>query len=345
MDTMTLEEKVLYVHHLWDETIKEYEKNKFRPEPLISTLYHYTNIEGLYGILESDSLWASNINFINDSSEYTYGISLFENVATQKRSKFKSKLLCEVLENITELLNIGKENTYCASFCENKDLLSQWRGYAASSTGVAVGFKNISFSIINKYYEDRVVASISSKPYKVIYGYEEGLKYIEGLFNKLDCFLMNLVNNGDIDDINDKQLIKSLVCSISGIVPLFKDEAFIEENEWRIATCIDNNALFGISAHTKFRTRGNVLLPYISLYPNHWDEFFELYTEEDEVGTGTFDKETLDKFSIGKRLPIKEIIIGPSATQELTASSLKLYIRVKNIDDILVSYSKIPFRG
>ena len=33
-------------------------------------LFHYTSAEGLYGILDSECLWATHFKFLNDSSEF-----------------------------------------------------------------------------------------------------------------------------------------------------------------------------------------------------------------------------------------------------------------------------------
>ena len=36
-------------------------------------LYHYTSMRGLQGIVGGRSLWATNIEFFNDSNEFSYG--------------------------------------------------------------------------------------------------------------------------------------------------------------------------------------------------------------------------------------------------------------------------------
>lgn len=41
-------------------------------------LYHYTTISGLKGIVESQSLWASDVRYMNDSAELQYIISLLK---------------------------------------------------------------------------------------------------------------------------------------------------------------------------------------------------------------------------------------------------------------------------
>ena len=44
------------------------------PEP--ERLYHYTNPKGLLGIAQSRVLWASNIRYLGDSSEYLHAVQL-----------------------------------------------------------------------------------------------------------------------------------------------------------------------------------------------------------------------------------------------------------------------------
>ncbi|EJG2383281.1 hypothetical protein HMPREF1144_0490 [Klebsiella sp. OBRC7] len=38
-------------------------------------IYHYTDLNGLKGIIESGSLWATHFSFLNDSNELTHGMN------------------------------------------------------------------------------------------------------------------------------------------------------------------------------------------------------------------------------------------------------------------------------
>lgn len=49
----------------WELAFRKKNNAIFRSS-LTRNLYHYTNIDGLIGILGSNCLWASNVNFIND---------------------------------------------------------------------------------------------------------------------------------------------------------------------------------------------------------------------------------------------------------------------------------------
>ena len=37
------------------------------------TIYHYTGLKGLMGIVEHKRLWATDVRYLNDTSESTYG--------------------------------------------------------------------------------------------------------------------------------------------------------------------------------------------------------------------------------------------------------------------------------
>ena len=40
------------------------------------TLYHYTSLGALLGIVERGEIWASHVLYLNDDSEFTYGLNL-----------------------------------------------------------------------------------------------------------------------------------------------------------------------------------------------------------------------------------------------------------------------------
>jgi hypothetical protein len=107
--------------------------------------YHYTTAQGLVGILESGSLWATNSRFLNDPTEIEYAIRLFRHAGLHEIDARPAprSFHAEALKGwITNSLNYYQEEAkvYVSCFCENGDLLSQWRGYGASGGGYAIGF-------------------------------------------------------------------------------------------------------------------------------------------------------------------------------------------------------------
>jgi hypothetical protein len=100
-------------------------------------IYHYTTISGLIGIISGHELWASDCRFLNDGSEIIYA----ENIFYDEVQKIELPHL--------EYGNGGYRlpgptlsifRMFLACFCENGDLLSQWRGYAIDQ-GYSIGFR------------------------------------------------------------------------------------------------------------------------------------------------------------------------------------------------------------
>jgi hypothetical protein len=127
--------------------------NKYIP-PVISEhfeelapriLYHYTGQNGILGIIEHAELWATKIQYMNDSTEFGLALSLaraqLENLIHQqgKSDAETSKKVAykQLLESLSGLDNI---NIFATCFCANGDLLSQWRGYTGGTQGYAIGF-------------------------------------------------------------------------------------------------------------------------------------------------------------------------------------------------------------
>jgi len=105
------------------------------------TLYHYTGQAGLLGIVESKELWATKIQYMNDASEFGLALRMARNEleAIINTSKFPADKPAGV--KLQESLRGLEDINICAScFCEDGDLLSQWRGYAGGQHGYAIGF-------------------------------------------------------------------------------------------------------------------------------------------------------------------------------------------------------------
>ncbi|MDQ5879469.1 MAG: hypothetical protein QG638_2205, partial [Pseudomonadota bacterium] len=104
-------------------------------------LHHYTSGHGLLGIIGSSSIWATKIQYMNDSKEFAHaielaGISIRTRKAAQSNRRFSA--FCDAL--IEHLERISGMPFYVACFSEVEDSLSQWRGYCPSGFGYSIGF-------------------------------------------------------------------------------------------------------------------------------------------------------------------------------------------------------------
>lgn len=101
-------------------------------------VYHYTNLDGVKGIISSGQLWITQTVFLNDKEELVNGYKFFKKLCEEKENdslKFFTKSLNDLLNN---------SNAFVVSFCEKKDLLSQWRAYSHGEVGYCLEFEKTS---------------------------------------------------------------------------------------------------------------------------------------------------------------------------------------------------------
>jgi hypothetical protein len=106
-------------------------------------LYHYTDQTGLLGIVQSGELWATKVQYMNDATEFGLAVTLSRERLVEKLKGAENTKHQTTLNIILKRHhNIANINICAVSFCEERDLLSQWRGYTNSGGGVAIGFQS-----------------------------------------------------------------------------------------------------------------------------------------------------------------------------------------------------------
>src|SRR5690349_13479332 len=127
--TVTDEERNLYFQAV-KEAIELAVGQNPTPPP---TLWHYTTGNGLLKIVESGTLWATQISCLNDNSEFREASRLF----TEAIEKFASTNTLTDDERFLYELAMKDGTTdsaptswwFVASFSAERDHLSQWRAY------------------------------------------------------------------------------------------------------------------------------------------------------------------------------------------------------------------------
>ena len=110
-----------------------FERSREQPPP--GTLYHYTDSNGLLGIIKNRALWATHFQYLNDSSEFIYAHGLMKevvaNAAEGAPGSSKARLRHRILEDRDELEdrdknedNLFEEEQFVMCFSERGDLLS-----------------------------------------------------------------------------------------------------------------------------------------------------------------------------------------------------------------------------
>lgn len=117
-------------------------------------LYHYTGQLGLLGIVSNAELWATKIQYMNDASEFGLALRLarqwLEHVIDYSEHSSEKLAAHGLMETLNGLEDI---NIFTICFCENGDLLSQWRGYASEKYGYSIGFDSEALMHIANHHQ------------------------------------------------------------------------------------------------------------------------------------------------------------------------------------------------
>lgn len=114
-----------------------------------SELFHYTNSDGLVGILKSSQFFASEYRHLNDLAEIREGWKLASEVVEQKLRDLRATIHQRIPRLPERILNnlqvdpddgiLENNNVYVASFSVDHDSLPQWRAYGDDARGYAIG--------------------------------------------------------------------------------------------------------------------------------------------------------------------------------------------------------------
>lgn len=102
-----------------------------------SVLYHYTNLDAAFSIINSQTLRLTSAHHLSDVSEKNYGANLYKKAVSSFawcRPQLKTANLASIDVTATYLANVF-------SLTEADDLLSQWRAFANDPTnpGIVLG--------------------------------------------------------------------------------------------------------------------------------------------------------------------------------------------------------------
>ncbi len=284
-------------------------------------LFHYTSAGGLLEIVQSNQIWATNLEFMNDFLEVKYAKELFMEVVQRERKATRSKLVMHFLDDTARMLDpfTSLFSFYAISFCaDGGDRLSQWRAYASEGTGYSIGFRTGELiDAIGKYKPE--AGEEQMELIEVVYRREEQQAVVQGavrrICNYIEEHLAKL--NARRSRRALKELPNLLCVHLFPYVFSFKASGFEEEREWRLVTWVPSSIE---SKKVKFRASANFTIPYLSL---------------DLSVRGKGDEE---------KLPISRIIQGPRVEAEVGMKSLELLIKKYGYSETEVVPSKIPFR-
>ncbi len=210
---------------------------------------------------------------------------------------------------------------FSASFCEEGDLLSQWRAYRGKGGGYSIGFDF--FHILRRLNRNCVLR-------RVIYDETEQIRLVD---STIDAFLSTLLlqtKGKSIEDVTATflpALCMAFYSTIGEYMFSFKHPNFHEEKEWRLIHSSNIDLTTNRSCNPPlFRSFDGNIIPYIAV------------NFEETVRASIDD-------TYGFPFPITELYIGPTISDELNIHSIRILLTSLNPDiSPNIKKSGIPLR-
>ncbi|MCZ6834577.1 MAG: DUF2971 domain-containing protein [Planctomycetota bacterium] len=229
--------------------------------PPPNVLYHYTTLQSFISILDSQSLWATDIRVLNDRSELDYGLKeaikiYVEMLGSHDVHKSNDKTMFDTVVDI--LVNRRDEITshfYVTSFSAEKNQLEQWRAYCRDG-GVCFGLRAADvyarqgshFDIIKCIYDEKLM--------------KKELRILIGKIVHKICKIESGENMNDCEEMtpnNCAYVIARVLCSAA---LCYKKTEFAHEQEYRLVA-LPPASRNGIRA-TRLRMGENMAKPYFA---------------------------------------------------------------------------------
>jgi Protein of unknown function (DUF2971) len=310
--------------------------------PSSNRLYHYTASDGLKGIIEKSELWATSAFYLNDSAEISYGCGVVRETLMSWLDDHRDKKhyfghqLGEHLYNAFGGDNSGRDifefgadpEIFLACFCEDDNLLSQWRAYGQTG-GYSIGFDVPSFKMGEPPAMLPEPTAYTSKWAQIEYDKNRQLilcrKLLDGVLNHLfdDKASEAISAEGEHSRFGKTGFTRIITDILLEKVLAFKEKAFSVEREWRIIVrkrelvtrSDDDGGKTAIPIH--FRSTRGMIVPYVKIIPHK-----KHYT----------------------KLPVVSVRTGPVLQKKTAAFAVKLLLKTNGYSNVDTRSSEITIR-
>jgi hypothetical protein len=296
-------------------------------------VYHYTTVETMMKIVSTRKIWATNISYLNDSSEGEHYLRMVRNCLPDLLAQYK--LEKTVFSKLDPTVKLIEDRPFIASFSTEGDSLPQWRSYCPQGNGVAIGFR-VSCLTRAKLALDTDTTSSGVQFKSVEYMADDSPQLflhesIASLIRETDdMFAIAQATWGADNKITREDLFamfaESEACRR-------KHESFSAENEYRLMA----DHLYSITKYLQFRPVRSTLVPYVELsIPD--TSLLKMDYEESEL-SGEFGTRggysSLDF--------VAKVVVGPTSNMSLSIKAVEAFFRKLNLCVHVVGSSS-PFR-
>jgi hypothetical protein len=274
-------------------------------------VWHYTNADGLIGILTTGKIWSTQVTCVNDNLEQRYFGDLIHAAVRARRALNTNKTLDVMLRVADEALSttdFAAASHFVACFSEVEDDLGQWRGYGSGECGYAIGFR-----------PDGILEALKSRPSALLLpmNYEDSKHkfLVEDVMRIAEVYFLDGLKRG----LSEERWAKEFLAAFSEALDIFacviKHPKFSGAAERRITTHlqVDEHKLL------QFRQKRTLLARHLPL---------DLTQGADGV----------------KRLPITRIYVGPGPAQQVSKISVGDLLLQSGYSGVPVEKSNVPYR-
>lgn len=297
------------------------------------TLWHYTDAQGLLGILTSRKLRFGDSRFLNDRTERQYGVELARQVLEVAIARGTTetdflKVTREYLDSATTALDI-----YLFSMSETPESISQWQRYGADGFGYCIGLD------LKRLRSTHLLTSKTAMLKQVIYEptaqrrmFTAAVRHFIKKWQTKSRFPPNQTCPATSSTVNKPgtRFRKStpeiwmrlhavrLAGDLVQLALQMKHFHFRDEREWRLLFQLAHDPSVTALHKPQFFARGAYLKPS-----------FDLPVTPERQGQGP------------RLPPIKLITIGPKLDQDLAAATLKQLLFQQEVGDIRIEASDL----
>jgi hypothetical protein len=292
--------------------MQDYVRREFNAlmRPLNHPVYHYTDGQAAANILEETRLRATNILYLDDGRDLAHSVEFFRQAMADRLRANPGGVTAELIALITQYLSeLGSyvpPDIWIATLTRERDSVGQWNaiGDRGHGHGVAVGFTATG---IKRGAESggALLAPCCYDDATKLAIMSRGLAVLEKLYEKRR-------QNG-APPAAAKALIRYVIREVSLFGALMKRSELAHEEEWRVILCNPSQTAVGARRITAI-ARPDYTALYIDL----------------EIADAT------------DRLPLCEILIGPSVHQQMTARAFWTLLYKHGYDRAEVVPSQAP---
>jgi len=212
-------------------------------------LYHYTTIESFFNILNSNEIWLSRYDFLNDPLEFNYAESIVKNTIKNRNTFFKTIDWEELINYIRKSI----EDSFIFSLSKKQDNLYLWSHYSKFK-GLCIHLSVLEHLPLNEFCaKQKDVNGYEILQGSAIYNKEKQIEIVEKIFDDYESVFYKRGN------IQSEARRIALINMLTFCFSAFKQEGLINEEEYRFVFKMNKKN------NLKFRYDNNLIVPYIKI--------------------------------------------------------------------------------